>query len=212
MQSQPPIPDQQILQTQLSQMLQPWETSLGDPVTAQENILHRLLLQYAQTAYGQAHGASQIDTLKDYRQAFPIAKYEDFKPLIEDVMKGDIQKLLWEEPLGWAITRGTTKGESKFIPMTPTDLRMRASAGRAMLAFVVATGRFDLLAGVNLNLNFPSVVGTLQMGERQLEYGYSSGIYTRYVAKTTPIRSVPTQEEIDALGGGKSIQDWNRRF
>ena len=114
--------------------------------------------------------------------------------------------------MGWAITRGTTQGDSKFIPITPTDMRMRASAGRAMLAYVASTGRFDLLAGVNLNLNFPSVVGTLQMGERQMEYGYSSGIYTRYVSTTTPIRSVPAQEEIDALGGGKSIQDWERRF
>lgn len=212
MQSDPPTPGLPALQTQLNQMLHPWETSLAEPASTQESVLHKLLQQYAQTEYGRAHSASQIDTLKDYQRAFPIASYEDFKPLIQDVMKGDFQKLLWEEPVGWAITRGTTKGDSKFIPMTPTDMRMRGSAGRAMLAFVAATGRFDLLAGVNLNLNFPSVVGALQMGKRQLEYGYSSGIYTRYVSKTTPIRSVPSQEEIDALGGGKSIQDWNRRF
>ena len=119
-------------------------------------------------------------------------------------MAGETSALLWEEPVGWAITRGTTKGESKFIPMTPTDLRMRISAGRAMMNFVATTQRFDLFAGVNLNLNFPSVVGTVKVGERQLEYGYSSGIYTKHVSTFTPIRSVPTQDEIDALGGGKS--------
>ncbi|GAG87166.1 unnamed protein product, partial [marine sediment metagenome] len=32
------------------------------------------------------------------------------------------------------------------------------------------------------------------------------------VSKFTPIRSVPAQEEIDALGGGKSIEDWENRF
>lgn len=209
MQTLPPVPD---MQAQLQQMLAPWEASLVNPASAQEAVLHRLLIQYAQTGYGQAHGAGQIDSLEDYRRAFPVTTYDSYRPLLQEVMKGDIRKLLWEEPLGWAITRGTTSGESKFIPMTPTDMRMRASAGRAMLAFVASTGRFDLLAGVNLNLNFPSVVGTLQMGERQLEYGYSSGIYTRFVSTATPIRSVPAQEEIDALGGGKSIQDWNRRF
>lgn len=207
-----PAPNLQEMQLQLKQLLQPWENALADPVSAQEAVLHRLLQQYARTGYGKAHGAGQIDTLTDYRRAFPVADYEDFRPLIKDVMAGDLQTLLWEEPLGWAITRGTTHGESKFIPMTPTDMRMRASAGRAMLAYVVSTGRFDLLAGVNLNLNFPSVVGTLQVGEREMEYGYSSGIYTRYVSTATPIHSVPTQEEIDALGGGKSIQDWERRF
>ena len=50
------------------------------------------------------------------------------------------------------------------------------------------------------------------MGDRDLEYGYSSGIYTKFVSASTPIRSVPTQEAIDALGGGKTSQDWERRF
>jgi phenylacetate-coenzyme A ligase PaaK-like adenylate-forming protein len=50
------------------------------------------------------------------------------------------------------------------------------------------------------------------VGEREVEYGYSSGIYTKHVSRLTPIRSVPSQEEIDALGGGKSTQDWENRF
>lgn len=66
--------------------------------------------------------------------------------------------------------------------------------------------------GVNLNLNFPSVVGTVNVGERKLEYGYSSGIYTKYVSTTTPIKSAPTQDEIDQLGGGKTIRNWEARF
>jgi len=77
---------------------------------------------------------------------------------------------------------------------------------------VVSSGRYDLFGGVNLNLNFPSVVGTVQVGERELEYGYSSGIYTKYVSARTPIRSTPTQDEIDALGGGKTTRDWEARF
>ena len=96
--------------------------------------------------------------------------------------------------------------------MTPTDLRMRVSAGRAMMAYVAATKRFDLFAGVNLNLNFPSVVGTVRVGDREIEYGYSSGIYTKYVSRFTPIRSVPAQEEIDALGPGTTRAEWDARF
>ena len=63
-----------------------------------------------------------------------------------------------------------------------------------------------------MNLNFPSVVGTVQLGDREIEYGYSSGIYTKFVSTMTPIRSVPSQEEIDALGGGKTQSDWDARF
>jgi len=204
--------DPQAAGQMLQGMLQPWHDSIAGPEKSQNEVLHRLLTDYARTEYGKQHGASAIETLEDYRGAFPITTYEAYKPLIDQVMAGDIDVLLWEEPVGWAITRGTTKGESKFIPMTPTDLRMRVSAGRAMMNYVMVKQRFDLFAGVNLNLNFPSVVGTITVGEKEIEYGYSSGIYTKYVSTMTPISSVPSQDEIDELGGGKTIKDWERRF
>ncbi|MBC7265137.1 MAG: GH3 auxin-responsive promoter family protein [Chloroflexi bacterium] len=196
----------------LNTLLQPWHEAVRDPASAQQAVLQHLLENYAQTEYGAQHGASQIQTVEEYRRAFPVVTYEDYKPLIQRVMAGEVKLLLTEEPIGWAITRGTTTGESKFIPMTPTDLRMRVSAGRAMMNYVASTGRLDLFQGVNLNLNFPSVVGKVRVGEREVEYGYSSGIYTKHVSASTPIRSVPAQEEIDALGGGKTRRDWEARF
>jgi hypothetical protein len=197
----------------LQGLLQPWHQAVDDPARAQDDVLHRLLKTYAETGYGAEHGASQIDTLEDYRRAFPVGTHDDhFKPLIRRVMQGEVGLLLNEDPVGWAITRGTTGDESKFIPMTQTDVMMRISAGRAMMNYVVENDRYDLFDGVNLNLNFPSVVGTVHVGERELEYGYSSGIYVKHVSAFTPIRSVPSQEEIDALGGGKTIRDWEARF
>jgi len=148
----------------LSQMLQPWFEAIEDPKQAQLQVLQHLLKVYAQTEYGDQHNADHVTSIEEYRQTFPIATYEDYKPLIQRVMGGEISLLLSEQPIGWAITRGTTKGESKFIPMTPTDLRARISAGRAMMNYVASTQRYDLFAGVNLNLNFPSVVGKVKVG------------------------------------------------
>ncbi len=196
----------------LTALVQPWQTAVAEPARAQQEVLHRLLGMYASTEYGKEHNAEDVQTIEDYRRAFPVARYETYKPLLDRVMAGETRLLLNEEPIGWAITRGTTKGESKFIPMTPTDLKMRISASRAMLNYVLAEQRFDLFQGVNLNLNFPSVVGTVQAGERRVTYGYSSGIYTKHVSASTPIRSVPSQDEIDALGGGKTQRDWDARF
>jgi len=196
----------------IAAMLQPWHAAVADPPSAQDQVLQRLLKDYAQTRYGREHNAAQVASTADYRQQFPVVDYDGYRPLIQQVMAGDIELLLWEEPIGWAITRGTTEGESKFIPMTPTDLKMRVSAGRAVMNYVASSKRIDVFSGVNLNLNFPSVVGTVKVGDREMEYGYSSGIYTKHVSHTTPIRSIPSQEEIDALGGGKSMQDWERRF
>ncbi len=204
--------DPQAGKQMLTAMLQPWHEAVADPAAAQERVLKTLLQGYARTEYGQEHNAAGINTIEEYRRAFPIQTYEEYKPLIDLTMAGETEILLYEEPVGWAITRGTTKGESKFIPMTETDLRQRISAGRAMMNYVLDNDRFDLFEGVNLNLNFPSTIGTITAGEREIEYGYSSGIYARYVSKMTPIRSVPGQEEIDALGGTTEVSAWNQRF
>ncbi len=195
----------------LEGLLQPWHEAVGNPVEAQRAALARLLAGYAETTYGAEHGASEVESIEAYRRAFPVMTYEDYEPLIKRVMAGETRLLLNEDPVGWAITRGTT-GEQKFIPMTPTDLMMRASAGRAMMNYVASSGRYELFEGVNLNLNFPSQVGTVRMGDREVDYGYSSGIYVKHVSAYTPIRSAPPQEAIDALGGGKTIRDWEARF
>jgi len=206
------ISQQQTKEQFLKMFLQPWREAITNPAEAQQKVLKELLAIYAQTDYGSQHNASKIEGVSDYRQAFPVITYEDCKPIIQKVMAGDVKLLLHEDPVGWAITRGTTGDEPKFIPMTPTDLRMRVSAGRAMMNYAVQTSRYDLFNGVNLNLNFPSVVGKIKVGDKELEYGYSSGIYVKHVSTFTPIRSEPTQDEIDALGGGKTVRDWEARF
>jgi hypothetical protein len=202
----------QDLQALLTAFVQPWHEAVADPPAAQQAVLQGLLQGYARTRYGQEHQAGTITTVDEYRRAFPIITYEDLKPLIQRTMAGETDLLLYEPPVGWAITRGTTKGESKFIPMTPTDLWLRINAGRAVMNYALGTGQLDVFQGVNLNLNFPSVVGKVRVGDREVEYGYSSGIYVKHVSKSTPLRSLPDQEEIDALGGGKTIADWERRF
>ena len=197
---------------QLQQMVAPWHQSISDPEKAQRAVLEKYLQIYQQTKFGSQQGATSVSSVADFRKAFPVRSYEDYKPIIQKVMAGETDLLLNEKPVGWAITRGTTKGEVKYIPMTPTDLKMRVSAGRAVVNYVLQSRHFEVFQGVNLNLNFPSVVGKIKVGDTELEYGYSSGIYTRHVSALTPVRSMPSQDEIDALGGGKTMQDWNARF
>ncbi len=204
--------DMQAAMARLQAMVEPWHRGVADPAATQEEVLHRLLQEYARTGHGREHGAGNVGSLADYRRAFPVKTYEQYQPLIERVMAGHTGLLLTEEPIGWAITRGSTKGSSKFIPMTPSDLKARVSAARAVVNYVLQTGRLEVFRGVNLNLNFPSVVGTVRVGEREVEYGYSSGIYVKHVSAQTPVKSLPTQEEIDSLGGGKTVSDWHRRF
>ena len=193
-------------------MLNPWQQSLENPNASQELVLEKLLRIYTETEYGHQYGAEKIGAIEEYRAKFPVATYEDYEPIISKVMAGNEALLLNEPILGWAITRGTTKGETKYIPMTPTDIEMRVAAGRAVMMYAAQTHSPQVFSGVNLNLNFPSVVGKVKAGDREVEYGYSSGIYTKFVSHKTPVRSIPAQEEIDALGGSKTKQAWEQRF
>jgi hypothetical protein len=69
----------------------------------------------------------KISSIEQFRASFPVITYEDLKPLITMVMEGDFEALLPELPIEWAMTRGTT-GESKFVPITRTDLTQHGLA------------------------------------------------------------------------------------
>jgi hypothetical protein len=196
----------------ITSMLQPWRRGIDNPAQAQLETLQSLLQIYSQSEYGKLYEARRVSSIEEYQHRFPIVSYEDCKPWIQKVMHGRYQAMLNEPPAGWAVTRGTTKGEPKLIPMTSADLKGRFSASRAMLHYVINSGRFDLFEGVNLNLGFPSIAGSVNAGGQEIEYGYSSGISAKYTSAYIPIRSLPEQADIDHLGGGKTREDWEKRF
>ena len=196
----------------LEAFLKPWHESLEEPHRAQEATLAKLLQGYQQTRYGAERNADRISTIEGFRSAFPVLTFQELKPYLEMVMKGDFRAIIPEPPVEWAMTRGTT-GQSKYVPLTETDIDQRVACGaRALLNYVYRTERYDILEGWDLNLNFPSVAGSMVVEGKEVQYGYSSGIYARYNAARTQVNMIPSQEGIDALGGGITAEDWERRF
>ena len=63
-----------------------------------------------------------------------------------------------------------------------------------------------------LNLNFPSQVASTETDHGAEPYGYSSGTYAKFNPSLGLARLIPTQEDIDALGGGITRKDWENRF
>ncbi len=197
-----------------------WHQGLADPPKTQAQTLAWLLEGYAQTTYGQACGAAELLPLANnpraffqaYQRAFPIVTYDSIRPWIDRVAAGEVRALLPEPPVAWAMTRGTTRGVSKRIPITDSDLGIRVAAARALLHHLLRTDQLDAIDGYNLNLNYPSVVGMMQVSGQEVPYGYSSGIYVRHAAEATPVDILPAQEEIDALGGANTPDAWERRF
>jgi hypothetical protein len=64
-----------------------------------------------------------------------------------------------------------------------------------------------------LNLNFPSEVQSIKkLGGEEEKFGYSSGTYAKLFPNLGETGLIPHQEEIDALGGGITRADWEKRF
>jgi hypothetical protein len=197
-----------------------WHKGLQDPETTQAQTLEWFLEGYARTDYGQVCGAGELLPLagdpprlfEAYRHAFPAVTYEELQPWLARVVAGETGALLPEPPVAWAMTRGTTRGTSKRIPITETDLGIRVAAARGLFNHLLRTDQLEAIDGYSLNLNYPSVVGTMEVGGQDTPYGFSSGIYVRHAAEATPAEILPPQEEIDALGGGTTPGAWKRRF
>ena len=195
----------------LAQLVEPWYSSLADPAASQRATLEVLLEGYGKTAYGREHGASSVDGIEGFRRAFPISNYSSLSPYIAKVRGGDDQALLPEPSAAWVMTRGTTS-RSKVLPVGATHLaQILAFGSRAIVNFALNKDSAVLEKPV-LNLNFPSEVHEMELGGRVKTYGYSSGTYARVHSELMGARLIPKQEEIDALGGGITESDWERRY
>lgn len=192
--------------------LSDWDSSLRDPPSSQWRLLEQLLEGYAKTEYGEIHSATSIDSVEEYRKRFPAVRYVEVEPWLKRVREEDFKVFLYEEPLTWVMTRGTT-GRSKVIPVTPRHLQDIVRCGsRAVLNFSIRQGGLELLAGGVLNLQFPSNTETMRTGEREIVYGFSSGTYARLNPMMAGLSLVPRQEEIDALKTGLTEADWEHRY
>jgi hypothetical protein len=89
----------------------------------QEELLHKLLAQHAQTDFGRDHGFDKIRTYAEFVARVPVGDYEVLRPYMQRVLQGQTTVLLppGEPVMMFSQTSGTT-GSPKFIPVTPRFL------------------------------------------------------------------------------------------
>lgn len=99
--------------------MEPW---LADPVAAQREVLQDLITHAQNTEIGRKYQFNKLFTIRAFKQQVPVHEYEDMKPYIERLMKGE-HNILWNTPVNWfAKSSGTTSDKSKFIPVTDESL------------------------------------------------------------------------------------------
>jgi len=92
------------------------------PHDVQREWLSRLLATASSTEWGKKYDYRTIKSAETYRERVPVSTYEEFKPMIDRLRRGE-QNVLWPEEIKWfAKSSGTTDSKSKFIPISQSTI------------------------------------------------------------------------------------------
>ena len=99
-----------------------------DVASVQERLLRdEILVPNARSAYGEAHGFASVGGLDDYRRRVPLVGYEQLRPAVERMVRGEPGVLTAERPVAFFKTSGSLAAP-KLIPVTPSFARDKARA------------------------------------------------------------------------------------
>lgn len=172
-----------------------------NPHAYQEKLRQHLIREAAHTVFGKDHGFGSIDNYSDFKKSIPVRDYEELKPYIERVTKGE-EDILWKgKPAYFAKTSGTTSG-TKYIPLSKESVPYHINSARnALLSYVHETGKADFLDG---NLIFLSGSPVLDK-KAGINTGRLSGIVNHHVPQYLRTNQKPSYET-------NCIEDWELKL
>lgn len=171
-----------------------------NPVATQQRIFEQLLAEAKNTQFGKDHHFSEIKTFADFTRNVPVRDYEELKPYVDRVVKGE-EDVLWKgKPIYFAKTSGTTSG-AKYIPLTKESMPYHIEAARnAILSYIHETGKADFVDGKMIFLQ-----GSPILEEKNgIKLGRLSGIVAHYVPKYLQKNRMPSWET-------NCIEDWETK-
>lgn len=148
---------------------------MADPFTAQHNVWQDLVAAGQYTEFGRQHHFSRVQLLEDYKALVPVQTYDEMKPFIDRMMKGE-ENVLWNTPVNWfAKSSGTTSDKSKFIPVSEESLKdNHYKASKDVLSlYYVTHPESDLLTGKGLVIGGSHQINRLN---EEIHYGDLSAV------------------------------------
>lgn len=170
------------------------------PIANQQKVLQELITGGSNTAFGKQHNFGAIKTYDDFKANVPIADYEDLKPYIERVVKGEADVLWKGKPIYLAKTSGTTSG-AKYIPISKESISNHINSARnALLCYIAETGNADFIDGKMIFLSGSPVLDT----SGAIPTGRLSGISAHHVPGYLQRNRMPSWET-------NCIEDWETK-
>lgn len=171
-----------------------------NPIETQQNVFRDLLAAADKTQFGKDHHFATIKSYEDFAKQVPVRDYEQLRPYVDRVVKGE-SDILWKgKPLYFAKTSGTTSG-AKYIPLTKESMPFHIEAARnAILSYIHETGKADFVDGKMIFLQ-----GSPVLEEKNgIKLGRLSGIVAHFVPKYLQKNRMPSWET-------NCIEDWETK-
>lgn len=172
----------------------------NNPVETQRNVFQELIHQAKDTVFGKDHNFSEIKTFEDFAKHVPIRDYEELRPYVDRMVKGE-ENILWKgKPIYFAKTSGTTSG-AKYIPLTKESMPFHIQAARnAILSYIHETGKADFVDGKMIFLQGSPILED----KNGIKLGRLSGIVAHFVPKYLQKNRMPSWET-------NCIEDWETK-
>nr|WP_315189120.1 GH3 auxin-responsive promoter family protein [uncultured Flavobacterium sp.] len=173
---------------------------VNEPIKTQNKVFLELIQEAKKTQFGIDHHFDTIKSFEDFSKQVPIRDYEELKPYVDRVVKGE-PNVLWKgKPLYFAKTSGTTSG-AKYIPLTKESMPFHIEAARnAILHYIHETGNADFVDGKMIFLQ-----GSPILEEKNgVKLGRLSGIVAHFVPKYLQKNRMPSWET-------NCIEDWETK-
>ncbi|MDN3678442.1 GH3 auxin-responsive promoter family protein [Flavobacterium paronense] len=171
-----------------------------NPIETQQNVFQNLIASADVTQFGKDHHFSKIKSFEDFAKQVPIRDYEELRPYVDRVVKGE-EDILWKgKPIYFAKTSGTTSG-AKYIPLTKESMPFHIEAARnAILGYIHETGKTAFVNGKMIFLQ-----GSPILEEKNgIKLGRLSGIVAHFVPKYLQKNRMPSWET-------NCIEDWETK-
>lgn len=169
-------------------------------VRNQEALLLSLVKTAQKTLFGREHDFENIHSIEDFQNKVPVSDYEDLKPYIERVKKGQANILWTETPEYFAKTSGTTSG-SKYIPISKEGMPFQvAGAQSALFHYIARKNNADFVNGKMIFLQ-----GSPELKENfGIKTGRLSGIVAHHIPKYLQKNRLPSWET-------NMMEDWEAK-
>ena len=171
------------------------------PIETQQKVFRELIEKASATAFGKDHNFSSITTYKDFKKAVPIRDYEDLKPYIDRIRKGE-ENILWKgKPIYFCKTSGTTSG-TKYIPISKESISNHIDCARnALLCYINESGNTDFINGKMIFLQGSPTLNK----ENGIKIGRLSGIVAHHVPSYLLKNRLPSLAT-------NCIEDWETKI